>query len=120
MKCPQCGKNIEDEHDFCPYCGLANRIYCNFSWQRKQEFWYKIFKWLPEIFSIIELLSIFIYAVICGISPILTRYGILDFFIIFVIGVVATSIAYFLLKIILSPIYLSIEYHRQIEENTRK
>ncbi|MBM3234313.1 zinc-ribbon domain-containing protein [Candidatus Pacearchaeota archaeon] len=30
-KCPRCGRKIEREYDFCPYCGI------DFRWQKKQE-----------------------------------------------------------------------------------
>ena len=117
MKCPNCGCEVLSDQVFCPKCGQKLNT---LSWREKQEVWYTIFKWLPEIFAILSAVGTLIYAIILATNTSLTYSAFLDFIIYFTCGAIITAITYVINKIIFSAIYISIEYQRQIEENTRK
>lgn len=141
MKCPKCENTISELDINCPKCGvniayasrykkseslttqqtIKKNIYTPRSnWEKTAEFWYKHFKSLPDYFFVLKIIATVITACIFLFNPLITNTGFLDFLIILAGGAAFSFISYAIDMIILSPIYLLIEYQRQIRDNTKK
>ena len=129
MICPKCYKYYPDSKEYCPYCGQnikeaqveqfnSKGIQKNYNKDYKepsifdgainhQTVWFKVFKFLPLVISILSLIAVIVVSLSMCTSDYSSEVemGIKTLF----LGIIGVVIEFCVLKITLAPLIIKIE-----------